>query len=106
MAEERIQRKDLWNQLLKIKKKEVWIKAAEKLGLQVTQPKGGSSHYALRLPGYEIHDIKGHITNVYDPIRKDISEAVFKRLLDKGYKENDIWEALGFLKKKKTKNKI
>lgn len=97
MAEDRIKRKDLWQQLGNIKKKNVWIKAAEELGLNVTQPKGGSSHYALRLPDYENWDIKGHISNVYDPIRKDISEAVFKKLLDKGYSEDDIWRALKML---------
>jgi hypothetical protein len=85
MAEERIERKDLW------------IKAAEALGLQITQPKGGSSHYALRLPGYEKWDMKGFISNVYDPVRKDISEAIFKDLLDKGYNEDHIWKALGML---------
>ena len=41
--------------------------------------------------------MKGHISNVYDPMRKDISEAVFKDLLAKGYKEDDIWKALGML---------
>ena len=98
MAEERIQRKDLWKQLVKIKKKEVWIKAAGTLGLNVTQPKGGSSHYAIRFPEYKNWDIKGLITTVYDPVRKDISEAIFKALLDKKYKEDDIWKALKMLK--------
>ncbi|TSA44102.1 hypothetical protein D4R51_04495 [bacterium] len=98
MAEDRIDQKDLWQELGNIKKKEVWIKAAEKLGLRVTQPKGGSSHYAIRLPGYEKWDMKGFISNVYDPVRKDISEAIFKKLLEKGYKEDDIWRSLGMLK--------
>lgn len=97
MAEDRIQHKDLWQQLGNIKKKEVWIKAAQELGLNVTQPKGGSSHYALRLPGYENWDIRGLICVVYDPMRKDISEAVFKTLLDNGYNEDDIWRALKML---------
>ena len=44
MAEKRIKNKELWKQIKKIKKKKVWIKAAEELGLQVTQPAGGSSH--------------------------------------------------------------
>ncbi|OHA73668.1 MAG: hypothetical protein A2940_01785 [Candidatus Wildermuthbacteria bacterium RIFCSPLOWO2_01_FULL_48_29] len=97
MAEDRIERKALWQQLGNIKKKEDWIRAAGKLGLQVTQPKGGSSHYALRFPGYEKSDMKGFISNVYDPLRKDISEAVFKKLLDNGYSEDDIWKALKML---------
>lgn len=97
MAEDKIKRKELWRQLNCIKKKEVWIEAAEKLGLNVTQPKGGSSHYALRLPGYENWDIKGFISNVYDPVRKDISEAVFKKLIANRYNEDDIWRALKML---------
>ena len=97
MAEDRIKHKELWQQLGNIKKKEVWIEAAKELGLNVTQPKGGSSHYALRLPGYENWDIKGFISNVYDPIRKDISESIFKKLLTKGYNEDDIWRALKML---------
>ncbi len=97
MAEERIQRKDLWLKLVAIKDKKEWMRAAETLGLQVTQPKGGSSHYAIRLPGFEKWDIKGHVTNVYNPMRKDVSEAVFKALLDRGYKEDDIWKALKML---------
>lgn len=98
MVEERIQRKDLWRQLSKIKKKEDWIKAAGELGLQITR---GSKHYAaIRLPGYEKYDIKGLISTIYDPVRKDISEKIFKRLLEKGYKEDDIWKVLGLLKDK------
>ncbi len=97
MAKEGIARRDLWQRLGSIKKKKIWIRAAGTLGLNVTQPKGGSSHYAIRLPGYENSDINGFISNVYDPMRKDISEAVFKRLLEKGYKEDDIWKALKML---------
>lgn len=97
MTEDRIKRKELWQQLGRIKKKD-WIKAADKLGLEVTQPKGGSSHYAIRFPGYEICDVTAVICIVYDPIRKDISEIVFKKLLDKEYKEDDIWRALKMLK--------
>ena len=93
----KIVRKDLWQQLNNIKKSKVWIMAAQELGLNVTQPKGGSSHYALRFPGYENWDIRGLICNVYDPVRKDISEAIFKKLIEKGYKEDDIWKALKML---------
>lgn len=98
MAEERIARKDLWQQLVNIKNKKVWIRAAGELGLKVTQSKGGTSHYAIRLPGYEDWNIKGLISNVYDPVRKDVSEIIFKKLLDKGYGEDDIWRALRMLK--------
>ena len=98
MVEDRINHKDLWQQLGCIEKKIVWIEAAKKLGLNVTQPKGGSSHYAIRLPNYENWDIKGLIAIVYDPMRKDVNEIVFKKLLAKGCNEDDIWKALGILK--------
>ena len=93
----KIKRKNLWQQLNNIKKKEIWIKAATNLGLRVTQPQGGTSHYAIRLPGYENWDIKGLISNVYDPVRKDISEAIFKELIKREFNEDDIWKALGML---------
>jgi len=97
MAEDRVNHKEFWQKLCNIKKKEVWFKAVKKLGLNITQPKGGSSHYAIRLPHYENWDMKGFICNIYDPVRKDISEAIFKKLLKYGYKEDDIWKALGML---------
>ena len=97
MADKRIVREDLWNQLVNIQKKEVWIRAASELGLRVTMPKGGSSHVTIRFPGFENWDMKGVVSTVYDPMRKDISEAVFKKLLDKGYNEDDIWKALKLL---------
>lgn len=98
MVEERIKHKELWESLSNIKKKEIWIDAAKRLKLNITQPKGGSSHYAIRLPGYENYDVRGLISNVYDPVRKDISESIFKRLLDKGFTEDDIWRALKIIK--------
>ncbi len=96
MAEDKIKRKDLWKQISSIDKED-WIKAAKNLKLNITQPKGGSSHYAIRLPGYEKWDMKGLICVVYDPIRKDTNEIVFKKFLNKGYKEDDIWKALKML---------
>lgn len=104
MTESRILRKGLWNQLGKIKKREDWFRAAEKLGLVITQPKGGSSHYAIRFPGYDNFDIKGLISCVYDPVRRDISEKIFKKLLEKGYCEDDIWIALGMIKRKEIES--
>lgn len=98
MAENLIKRKELWRGLGNTRGRD-WIHAADELGLNVTQPKGGSSHYAIRLPGFEKEDIKGLISNVHDKMRKDISEKVFKRLIKKGgCAEDDIWRALGMLK--------
>jgi len=99
MADRRVIRKELWPRLSSIKKKEVWFKAAEELGLKITQAKGGTSHYVMRLQGYENWDYQGVVSGVYDPVRKDISEAIFKALLDRGFAEDDIWKGLGFLKR-------
>lgn len=99
MAENRIQRKELWRRLPNLKKTAIWLRAAKKLGLVVTQSKGGTSHYALRLPNYEQNDIKGLVVVVYahGTLRKDVNEKIFKAILNKGFTEDQIWEALGFL---------
>lgn len=97
MAEKRIIRKNLWQQLGNIKRRESWINAAECLGLLVTQPPGGSSHYAIRRPNIPRENIKGHIVNVYEPLRKDVNEKIFKALLSAGLKEEDIWKCLRML---------
>jgi hypothetical protein len=100
MAEDRIRRKNLWQQLHNVNDRKTWIKAVQKLGLNITQPSGGTSHqYAVRLKGYENTDIKGHLFNIYeDRIRKDVCRINFKILLEKGgFKEDDIWKALGML---------
>ncbi len=98
MSENKINRKNLWRQLSNVKRIKVWFTAVEKLGLTITQPKGGSSHYSIRFKGYENTDIKGFICTIYgNPVRKDVCEIVFKKLLDKGFKEDEIWKALRML---------
>lgn len=98
MSENRIIRKDLWKNLADAKKRKVWFAAVEELGLVITQPNGGSSHYAVRLKGYENTNVKGLVCVIYgDPVRKDVAEIIFKELLDKGFKEDEIWKALRML---------
>ncbi len=98
MAEDRITRKNLWQQLPNVRKRSLWIAAMQELGLEVTQPKGGTSHYAIRLKGYEKTDIKGLVSVIHgDPLRKDVCEKIFKKLLDKGFEEDKIWKALRML---------
>lgn len=100
MSEDRIVRKDLWSQLSKVRKVEEWLRVAKRLDLEVTQPKGGSSHYAIRLKGHEKGDIRGLVSTVFahGSMRKDVNEKVFKAFLDKGFKEDDVWRALKMLK--------
>jgi hypothetical protein len=99
MAEERIKRKGLWRAFgTSIKSKQEWIGVARKLGFSVTNPSGGSSHSAIRKSGFPLDDIDGLVVTLYEPLRKDTNEIIFKQLLDAGCSEDDIWKALGRLK--------
>ncbi len=97
MAEERIKRKDLWQKLQNLSAKD-WLKASERLNLIVTTPTKGSSHVAIRLPGYENTDVRGLVCTLYSGMRKDVHQIVFKCMLDKKFEEDVIWRALGMLK--------
>jgi len=97
MVSERIVHKELWRSLPNIKKGDVWIHAAQKLGLNVTQPKGGSSHFAIRSSEYDRSDIRSLIVTVCHTTRKDSNEKIFKTMLDHGISEDAIWKALGML---------
>ena len=94
-----IQRKDLLPALKKIDKKE-WMVAAEKLGLILTQPSGGSSHVAIRDSSFPITDQRGFVTVVYGKMSKIVSvnQKVFKRFLKHGILEEDLWKALQIIK--------
>ena len=98
MSDDRIRHKDLWNSIGNLKGCSPWIDLAKKLGLSVTQPKGGSSHYSIRLPGSSAEGIEGLITTVHDGMWKDVHKKAFKRFLDSGFGEDDIWKGLGMLK--------
>lgn len=97
MAEERIVRKDLIRSLGNTTK-DSWIKLAEKLGLRVTAPSGGSSHCSVRKPGFSDNDIHGLITTLTNGMSRQSKIKVFKRFLDCGYPEDEIWRGLGLLK--------
>jgi hypothetical protein len=93
----KIARRGLWDSLGNIKGVRPWIDAAVKLGLTVTQPKGGSSHYSIRKAGFPAEDIRGLVATVYDGMGKQVNQEVFKKLLESGFEEDDIWQALGRL---------
>lgn len=98
MAEELIKRKDLLQQLPnKTKKLKTWFFLAERLGLIVTQPPGGTSHYCLRFKGYENSNPKGLVCTVYDGMSNVVRVKVFKEILKKGFQEDDVWRALDML---------
>ena len=98
MSEERIKRKELYNSLGKIKPKD-WLKVAEKLLLTVTSPtSGGGSHcHSIRVPSIPVTDIKGLITTIYEGMSKQVNQKVFKKFLDRGFTEDQLWKALGML---------
>ena len=97
MSDDRIRHKDLWNSIGNLQGCDPWIKLAKALGLSVTQPSGGSSHYAIRLPDFAPEDVKGLVTTVYDHMWRDVHKKVFKSFLDRGFSEEDIWKGLGML---------
>lgn len=86
---------DLWASLVRIKKQKQWIKAIERLGLEAIPSKG--SHYTARRPGYELQDMNGLVVTIQYHVRKDVNEEIFKTLMKKGFKEDDIWKALDML---------
>jgi hypothetical protein len=96
MPEDRIQRKELWAQLGSIKENN-WLKVAEKLELLVTTSKGGTSHTVIRLPSIPVEDPRGIIATIYAHMSKQVQGKVFKRFLDFGFSEDDIWKGLGKL---------
>ena len=95
MADELIKRKNLLREIDRVKLDD-WIRAAKELGLVVTQPSGGSSHYAIRRAGFPPEDFRGFITNVYENLHRQDKPTIFKRLLRAGIAEDDLWRALGF----------
>lgn len=100
MATFEIKRKELWKSLGNIKCGD-WKKAARELGLPVTAHSGGSSHFAIRKPGRETdYSTESLITTIYEGMHKQINQIVFKRLLEYGLDEDDIWRALGKLRMK------
>ena len=97
MASEVIQRKNLLRSVTNLKLKH-FLKAAKQLGFLVTQPKGGSSHFAIRKEGFDQHDIRGVVAVVYEHILSVDKPKVVKDLIVKGErKEDDVWKALGLL---------
>lgn len=97
MREFPITRKSLWKSINNIKLAD-WLRCAERLGLPITAPNGGSSHLAIRKNTTPIdYTETGLISVVYEGMRKDVNEKVFMRLRKYGCGEDDIWRGLGML---------
>ncbi len=97
MSEERIKRKELIKSLSNTTL-DSWLHLAEILTLRVTTPSSGSSHCSIRRQGFDDNDIRGLVTTLTDHMSRQSKVKVFKRFLDCGYSEDEIWKGLGLLK--------
>jgi hypothetical protein len=97
MAEERIERKELIKSLGNTTK-DSWLALAENLKLRVTAPNSGSSHCSVRMTGFPDNDVRGLVTTLTEDMSRQSKIKVFKRFLDCGFSEDDIWRGLGLLK--------
>jgi len=97
MAENRITHKDLWKSLDGVTQKN-WESAADRLGLSFSYCYGKGSHAVIRDPQYpDPADIRGLIVTVQKNLYKQANRSIFKKLIDWGISEDDIWKALGYL---------
>lgn len=71
-----------------------FLKGAERLGLRITQPNKGTSHFAVRKPDIVTNGLESLITNVYEGMSKQAKGDVIKSLLKYGIKEDNLWKAL------------
>ena len=84
MAEERIERKDLWQSLGKIRQSD-WGRAARKLRLNFNSSWGKGSHSVIRDPRFpDPSDTRGFITTIQKSLGKQHNQRIFKQLLDFG----------------------
>ena len=78
MAEERIERKDLWQGLENIRQND-WGKVARKLGLDFNTSWGRGSHAVIRNPQFpDPSDIRGFITTIQKSLGKQHNQRIFK----------------------------
>lgn len=98
MAHTEIKRKELWAKLNNIDQTD-WIKATQKLGLNVIKCNRGTSHtHSVRNPKVkDIDDVRGLIVVLQKNLYKQANRAIFNRLLDFGLLEDDVWKALKML---------
>lgn len=97
MAEDRITRKDLWQEMGDITSSD-WCRVGRRLNLIVDTSAGKGSHAVIRDPRYpNSPDIRGHFTTIPRHLYKEMNRIIFKQILDFGIPEDDIWKALKML---------
>ena len=65
-----------------------WIKACNKLGLEVITKFGKGSHVLIKHPKTK------HKYTIQKSLHKFINMKIFKKLLEWGFEEENIWDAL------------
>lgn len=65
-----------------------WQKACLKLGLKVETQHGKGSHILIK------HPQTNHKYTIQRELHKFINMKIFKKLLEWGFEEKDIWESL------------
>lgn len=65
-----------------------WIKACYKLGLRIETKFGKGSHVLVKHPETE------HKYTIQKNLHKFINMKIFKKMMEWGFNEEDIWEAL------------
>lgn len=101
MIAKEIQRRDLFEQLGRVKRRSQWIRAAEVLGFRITH--GGKHPYIVRDPqNLNDGDYMSSVTTIPSNLHTTINRKIFKQILHSviskrmGITENSIWEALDF----------
>ena len=69
-------------------KQSQWIKACHKLGLIVESKHGKGSHVLVK------HPKTGHKYTIQNNLHKFINMKIFKKMLEWGFEEETIWDAL------------
>ena len=65
-----------------------WIKACEKLGLIIESKHGKGSHVLVKHPKTE------HKYTIQNNLHKFINMKIFKKMVEWGFEEETIWDAL------------
>jgi predicted RNA binding protein YcfA (HicA-like mRNA interferase family) len=65
-----------------------WERACLKLGLTVESDHGKGSHFLVK------HPQTGHKYTIQRNLHKFINIKIFKKMLEWGFDEDDIWDAL------------
>jgi predicted RNA binding protein YcfA (HicA-like mRNA interferase family) len=65
-----------------------WIKACTKLGLVIETKHGKGSHVLIKHPKTE------HKYTIQNNLHKFINMKIFKKMMEWGFEEEQIWDAL------------